>query len=294
MADLLNYQWELDGLVFGMDCPVDHEADSDPGSYSWRTNDTPSPMGDGSRTGIDLIDPQTWNFKLFTNADSEEGAMAALSAIAKVWRGDGVRKTAGEVLPLRYKLAGRTRRVYGRPGRFAAPLGPSFHSGAILITSDFRCVSELYFDDTEESIEFGSDLPTTGGFTAPFTTPLTTTLQAADRPNSFSVGGDLATPGIFEFTGPRTDAYIDIDGTFQIQLNGEIPFGTTVIVDTRPWKMSITRQDGAGMGNLLSRRTRLPSIPRLTPGVHTATLGGTDPTGLSRGRVKWRKAYPSV
>lgn len=292
-APLRDYQWELGGLVFGYDCAVDHEADSDPGSYSWRTQDTPSPTGDATVMGRDLIEPGTWNFKLFTNSDDDREALAELAKIAKVWRGDDVRGKPGEVMALRYGLGGRVRRVYGRPRRFAAPLTTELVSGLIRITSDFKTVSELFFDDIEESIPVTAIAPTTGGFEAPFETPLTTENQLATRPHTFTVYGDQSTPMVVDFHGPSDDAFLEIDGERLIQLTGHIPPGVTITVDARPWKMSVYRNDGAGVAGMLHRRSRLPRL-LLTPGVHQATYGGYDETGASSATVKWRRAYPSV
>lgn len=296
MTDLLNEQWELGDVVFGSGMPIDSEAQSSPGTYTWRTQDDSSPVGDGGRTGIDLIDPGSWNFQLFTNMEDEIGALEELARLALAWRADEVRKESGEVVPLRYRMANRTRRVYGRPRRFEAPLDNRLFGGYVPITCDFKTVSELFYSDEEYvSPEVGSLLPTTGGFTAPIVTPLTTETADVVRPYEFTVGGVMPTPYVlYEFTGPRTDAYLDVDGEYQVILKGTIPLGTTIIVDTRPWRMSIYRQDGGGMGNMLSRRTRLASLPALRPGYHTVSLGGSDPSGLSRARVRWREANPSV
>lgn len=294
-AALLNYQWELGDTVFGYDCPVDHEADSEPSSYSWRTQDQPNPSRDGTSMGTDLIEPGTWNFKLFTNCDGEDSALAALQQIALEWRADDVRKTAGAVKPLRYKLNNRTRRVYGRPRRFTAPLGATFHSGAIMITSDFQTVSELYFDDDEQSINVGSVEPTTGGLLAPLSEPLTTELTSATRQHQAFIGGVLPTPFWVTFYGPSTNAFLEIDGVRVVQLRGSVAAGTgnAVTIDARPWIMSAYLPDGSGAANLLSPRYRLPGL-QLKPGDHQFTYGAIDPTQSSYATVRWRGAYPTV
>lgn len=292
-ADLLDYQWELGDLVFGVDRQIGHEADATPGTYTWRTRDTPSPIGDATAFGRDLIEPGTWAFKLFTDMHDAASALAVLEQAALQWRGDSVRSTPGEAMPLRYRLAGRTRVVYGRPRRFDAPLDNRLASGYVAITSDFKMASELYFDDIERNIPVLAIAPTTGGFTAPFTTPITTEEQLATRPNQFTVDGVMPTPGIFEFTGPSSDAFIEIDGDMRIQLTGTIPVGITVTVDARPWVMSAYRSDGAGVAGMIHRRTRLPRL-LLAPGSHQATYGGYDETGASSARIRWRPAHPSV
>jgi hypothetical protein len=289
---LQNYQWELDGVAFGADCPVDHEADSEPSSYSWRSQDTSNPSRDGMTPGKDLIEPGAWNFKLFTNCESEGEALDALQDLATVWRGDSVRKTPGAVLPLRYRLNSRTRRVYGRPRRFTAPLGPTLTGGAIMITSDFQTVSEMYFDDIEQSITVGRVAPATGGLLPPLASPLSTQLSSATRPNTVTIGGALPTPFWVEFAGPSTDAFLDIDGIRVIQIRGDIG-AESITVDARPWIMSAYRADGTGMAHLLHPRFRLPGL-ELKPGSHQFTYGAVDFTGSSSAKVSWRGAYPSV
>lgn len=294
MTDLTNYQWELGGLVFGDGMPIDHEADSDPGSYAWRTQDGASPVGDANTFGRDLIEPGTWNFKLFTNVEEERDALAQVEIAAHVWRGNDVRGTVGKVMELRYARGGRTRRVYGRPRRFAYTHDNRMLSGFIPITCDFKMASELYFDDAEDSTSLmGFQSVTTGGFEAPFETPLTTDEAAASGAEVFTVGGIEDTPMMVDFTGPISDAFVEIDGSLRVQLAGTIPYGVTVTVDARPWVNSIYRDDGASVPSLLSTRTRLPRL-RLAPGDHTAIFGGIDETGLARAKVRWRKAYPSV
>lgn len=290
--ELRSNQFELDGLVFGANVPIDVE-EFTPGSYGTRSQDTSSPIGDGNSFGRDYFEPDAWSFKLFTNVEDEVEALALRSQIAQVWRGDDVRTRPGAVLPLRYSLGGRTRIVYGRPRRFDAPIDTRMYGGFIAITCDFKLASELTFDDAERSVSIRATAPTIGGFSFPVTFPLITEATLATRPNSFIVDTEQPTPMLVDFTGPSTDAFLEIDGVRVIQLTGDIPPGITLTVDARPWVMSVYRSDGSGVGGMLSRRTRLPRL-LLTPGPHQATYGGYDPTGASSAAVRWRKAYPSL
>lgn len=293
---LLNYQWELDGVVFGADCPVEHEANAAPSGYTRRTQDTPNPARDGKSLGIDLFDPTAWGFQLFTNGTDEGSALTALAELATAWRADDIRQVTKAVMPLRYRLNNRTRRVYGRPNRWEAPLGPEFHGGKIPITCDFNTVSELFFDDDEDSITVGSVEPKTGGLLAPLSAPLSTELSSATRDHTADVGGLLSTPFWVKFYGPSTDAYLEIDGVRVIQLRGSLPSGESeaVVVDARPWIMAVYRDsDGAGRSDLMHPRFRLPKL-LLKPGSHQFTYGATDPTGSSYAKVSWRGAHPTV
>lgn len=292
-VELLNYQWELGGVVFGYDCAVDHESDVAPPEYSPRTEDQQNPFSDGMTPGIDLFEPGSWQFKLFTNAEDEGTALESLAELRQVWRGDAYRKLPGEATELRYRLSNRTRVVYGRPRRFSAPLGVEYLSGRIPITADFQTVSELFFDAAEQSIPVGLQQPTTGGFTAPFTTPLTTDSSPVNMPYTLEVGGELPTPTLVDFIGPLDSTGLLIDGEPYIRFQEDIPAGVTVTVDARPWVTAVYRQDGAPIAGWLSPRSRMPAM-QLEPGFHTATLLGSSPTGLGRAQVRWRGAHPSL
>lgn len=293
VAELRNYQWELGGVVFGYDCPVEHESDVAPPEYSPRTEDQQNPFSDGMTPGIDFFEPGSWQFKLWTDEETEGGALAALAQLKMAWRGDAYRKEPGQATGLRYRLADRTRVVYGRPRRFSAPLATQYLFGRIDITADFQTVSELFFDDFEDYIEVGHKEPTTGGFTAPFTFPLTSEEGAATAPYTFAVGGELPTPALVDFVGPLDSTGLLIDGEPFIAFQQDIPAGVTVTVDARPWVTAVYRADGAPVAGLLSPRSRMPAM-QLEPGVHTATLLGSSPTGTGRAKVRWRGAHPSI
>lgn len=293
MADLANFQWELGGFVFGLDAPIQHEADASPGTYTWRTQDSQSPGRDANSFGRDLIEPGTWAFRLFTDMQNEAGALETLEELGDIWRGDGVRETSGAVMPLRYRLAGRTRVCYGRPRRFDYTLDNQFMTGYVPITADFKLASELYFDDFESYIDVGFLAPTTGGFEVPFETPLTTEMTGVHVPYSFSVGGRKPTPMVMDFHGPLTNASLQIDGVYVVQFQNDIPADTVVTIDARPWVSSIYREDGEGVAGLLSPLSRMPDM-KLSPGMHVATLGGASPTGTGKCRIRWRGAYPTV
>lgn len=293
-VELQDYQWELGGVVFGFDCPVEHESDVAPPAYAVQSDDQAIPGFDGRSMGQDTFEPGAWQFKLFTNCDDERTARTELARLAKAWRGDTYRKEPNSVTGLRYRLGGETRVVFGRPRRFEAPLGLEYLGGRIPITADFQTVSELFFDDFESYIDVSFREPTTGGFVTPVTAPLQTAeTRLSNGPFGFFVGGELATPTAVSFTGPLDDAGLEIDGEPYIMFQQDIPAGVTITVDARPWVNSVVRSDGGGAAGYLSPRSRMPKM-LLEPGLHSATLLGSTPTGAGSARVRWRGAHPSV
>jgi hypothetical protein len=297
-ATLLNYQWELGGVVFGADCPVDHESDVSPAYSGRRTDDQANPLADGINMGQEFMDPGVWQFKLFTNCSSEAEALDALAELAVAWRADDIRRLTGAaantVTTLRYRLADRVRCVFGRPRKFDAPLGVEYLGGNIKITADFQTVDDRYFDDFESYLDVNFREPITGGFTSDFTAPVSTDdTGVTNGPFVFMVGGRLATPTAVDFIGPLDAPGLEIDGEPYIQFNQDIPANTTYTVDARPWVNSVLRSGGGGAAGALSPRSRMPNM-QLAPGAHSATLLGSTPTGTGHARIRWRGAYPTV
>ena len=117
--------FQLGGVDFGGDHPV-QVVGFDPGSGSTRTQDVDVPMGDGRLMGRDFHSAPSWMFDFYTNVWDWAEALALADTVAAVWSGDQVRDTPGEVMPLRYWMANRWRRVYGRPRNFSPPDGGLF------------------------------------------------------------------------------------------------------------------------------------------------------------------------
>ena len=123
MADpvLAAGQFDLGGYTFGGDddAVMVTPGGFDPGVTGWRTQDAENPVRDSVLFGRDRLTPGTWGFSLQTNRLDADGSLAALEAMGGRWRGEAVRTTPGAVMALRYRLGSATRRVYGRPRRWA-------------------------------------------------------------------------------------------------------------------------------------------------------------------------------
>lgn len=302
MADLAEKQWELGGVVFGLDCRVQSDPDIQLPATSGRENDTANPVGDDLFMGRDRRTAGSWAFKLFVDEQEEAAALDALDELATVWDAEDVRTNPGVVMPLRYRLADRVRRVYGRPRRWTAPLSNGLLNGYIAITADFQLTVPLYFDDAEDSVEIGSrPAVSSDGFDVPldgFEAPIDFDGEAAPTYEVLVVRGRKATPATVTFHGPSLNPKLDV-GDWAIQLNTSIPENEEYTVDTRPWSMGLTSKDGTPLpGNIISRSTRLREMtlrcnpdgsPREYSAVHTAS----DTLGQSKVTVRWRNAHVS-
>lgn len=293
MADLLDHQFELDGVPFGIGCSVTVENEGwDTGTADWRTQDEDLPQEDGRLFGQDRLTPPTWAWDLSTDMQDEAGALAALDQIATAWRGDAYRNVPGAVGVLRYRLAGRTRRVYGRPRRFSPSLSNRMLGGYIPITADFALADGVPYDDIEQSITISTVPASTHGFKTPFIFPLSTMRSNGYRQSDFRVGGSFPTWLKVEIHGEIINPVIIIDNAYRIPLRGTIAPDASVILDGRPWVRTAVRNDGVAVPGMLTRGARLANL-KLRPGQHSVALDGITP-GNATARLSWRSAYSSL
>jgi hypothetical protein len=286
-----DYNFSLDGLDFGIGQAITVE-EFDPGSFDLRTQDADNPVGDGKLFGRDWFGPPTWTFGLSVDASDDASALATLSSLAKVWRGDGVRGTPGSVLPLTYQLAGRQRRVYGRPRKWAAPPTNRMLQGYIPVTCDFALADTGIYDETQFS-QIVSIVPATpGGFVTPLVAPIST-LTGGQRSGFVTVTGDLPTWPTIQIRGPIVNPWVGVQGGWRLDFTTNVGANELIQVDPRPWVMSVTRTGGGSAAGTMSPKTRLSDI-QIPTGTTEILFGGTDSTGTARCTVYWRPAWASL
>lgn len=294
MADLQDFQFELDGAMWGIGLPVSVDAGGfDRGSVETISQDSDNPLSDGSMVGRDLVRGETWLWNGHTDQYDVDTALDALEDLETVWANQQRRRVVGDVRALRYRLNGRTRRVYGRPRNFAAPMDNRLLGGMVPITMDFKKVDPLHYDDVEQVVTVQAAASKSSGFTAPFKAPVST-VGATSAARTITVGGRAETAPIIEIKGPGNNAGVVI-GDARVDLVGSLASNDTVVIDCRPWAMSM-RLNGAPVASSrlrLSRRTDLTAV-RLQPGTHTVALLIVDNSGQARATVRWRNANVSI
>lgn len=289
MAELGEKQFELDGVVFGLGCPIEVEASGwTPGQAALRTSDADNPGTDGVRPGRTLKGASTWGFSLYTNAANEDEAWASLAQLAAVWDNE-VRFNPGEVVPLRYRVAGKTRVVYGQPRRWTISPNNASLQGMIQIEADFLVVDPNFYEDELQSMPFtlGAPLELDAGLLVPFIAPFTTAAGAGQRQSSILIGGDAPTPISVTFSGEVSEAAVRIGGWTAALVDPVTP-GDPVTIDGRPWVRSATYRSGGG-AQVSARVTRISKMI-LPPGQHEVIFTGIDPNGQSTVLVSWRNA----
>lgn len=288
--DLLEGQFEVDGVVFGIDCDVQVLEDGwHPGMGDWRTQDVDQPLGDGVTMGRDYQGGATWGFDLFTDSDSAAGARAAAARLKAVWPRTAVRLTPQSYVRLRYKVDTETRCIFGRPRRWTPTPDNRLYGGYLAITADFAAVDSLTYDDFEQTYGVkNTPILASHGLVSPMKSPIRTDYSAGESSGGLLVGGDARTWPVLRFTGGANPG-VTI-GDWKCKLQGSLSTNDTVVVDTRPWVRSSTI-NGALMP--LAKDSRLQEM-YLDPGAYTVTYEQDASASPGNVTVSWRNAHSSL
>lgn len=283
-------QFELGGVLFGKDCPVDITDDGwNPGAGELRVPSDPNPTRSGVRFGRRLRGSALWEFKVFTNLEDEAPAWDALAELKEAWDADEL--DDGGVVPLRYAIAGQTRRVYGQPRRWTPTINNDRIGGKIGAVCDFELIEDTVYEDDEQSVVVPLGLPfdPDAGIITPFIPPVTFDAGSVTRESEVVIGGDKKTPVAITFEGPLTNAMVRIGG-WSAGLVDYVQGGpeNAVTIDGRPWVVAATRRDGGG-ARVDPRNTRISKM-WLPPGAHQVVFTGESSTGAATATVTWRNA----
>lgn len=269
-----------------------------PGSTDWVSQDVQDSQTGVTHFGRDVITGPTWQWQLHVNRSSPEEAIETLDAFRAAWH-ISRRLGPGENVPLRYKVGGRTRRVYGRPRRFEAPPNNKILSGYVPVSVDFKCVDAFTYDDEMKTVSMllGEDFvdpdagDSGGGFVFPLLFPHVS-LPPTRQQVQVEVGGIAETAPIIRFHGPVANPAIVTD-EFTIGLRDYfIPEGQYVEIDCRPWRATALLNGNASVAGMLTRRTRLTQV-RFWPGRFEARYLGSS-SGSSLCEISWAPASESL
>lgn len=299
MSDIAEMQFELlpseaasDGFVFGIGAEVSvDDGGFLPGGHDWFTQDSENPTRGTTAFGRDHLRGPTWAWNLHVNRQDKYEAVDTLDRFATAWLARDVVGRVGAVVPIRYRLANRVRRVYGRPRRYDAPPSNLIMGGYVPVTVDFKCVDALIYADEEKSLTLSLQQGSEGGFAFPVTFPVQT-LPVGTYLDQVVVGGNAPTHPIVRFNGPVTDPSLETDD-WSLSLSMEIPAGQYVVIDTRPWALSAMLNGTSSVAGFLGRRQWLSRVA-FTPGRHEMLFRGTSATGGAQCLITWRDANDSI
>lgn len=301
MTELKDYQFEIlpdaeasNGFVFGIGAAVSlNDGGFDPGEKDALVQDSQNTRRGVRGFGRDVSGAATWAWESHTDQDSPETAVDVLEDMSAAWSPYSA-EDPDWITAVRYRLAGRTRRVFGRPRRYAAPPTNLILSGYVPVTHDFACIDSFTYDDIESAatIPYSSAVEG-GGFSFPTTFPVVTQVSEGSGEQQISVGGNARAYPIIRLNGPWTNPEIRT-GAWTLKWKGTIPPSGWLEIDARPWRLTVLDQDGASQVGGLARTTWLEDIwfaPKSSPHL---TLGGSAPAGNAQAEVRWRNTWTSI
>lgn len=255
-----------------------------------RTSDTPWPLRSGARPGAEYLDAGSITMTMVTpfGINDAPAADAAVGRFLSAWR-RGLREAPGTLTPLLVEAHGKSRIVYGRPGRVSPPI-PGSHGldqGIAEIVAEFRVLDPIVYAPDPTGVTLSVIPKSLGGIIAPIVTPVTTTMTSGVEYRILTVPGDAPAPLRATFHGPAKDPAVTIDGV-EVGIAGSLQYDEDVVVDGRD--RTVTFSDGRPASARLSRRSRLDRIS-LDPGEHEISFTATDRTGTARVTVEATPAY---
>ncbi|MEU1221250.1 hypothetical protein [Streptomyces microflavus] len=262
--------------------------------------DTPMPRRDGVRLGQDFKSTATLTFEIgvdtvdaATTQHGRHGAnLDAVSRIMQAWDGEAVRRRFGTPAVLRTTQGGRARRFYGRPRKIAAAASRLTRQGHTPVIASFLSLDGVAYDDTEQVLRVDINPPPHRGLVGPLTTPLRMVGAGATKvPGEAVVGGTKPAWPVITIYGPISQPACEVVGRWKAALDLTLGVGERVIIDTRPWALTVLRNGSASVAGKLTRSSPLLPDMRLAPGRSDFVLRGSDVTGLAYMTVAWRDAY---
>lgn len=284
----------LDGFVFGIGGEVSvDDGGFAPGTTEWLTQDSQNGRRGNNAFGRDVLTGPTWAWSSHVNREDVFEAVDTLERFSAAWRPQDLMETPGAVTAVRYKLAGRVRRVYGRPRRFDAPPTNLIDVGYVPVTHDFQAFDAFTYDDIESTTTITLSTSGGGGFVLPASAPLQTLPSSESSERQVVVGGSARTYPVVRFNGPWTNPTLVTD-SWTLSLDTNIAANDWIEVDARPWKLTVLRKSGASAAGALSRRTWLEDIyfqPNSRPNL---LLRGSSSSGGASCAVAWRNTWHSI
>lgn len=301
MRELKEMQFEIlptdnadEGVPFGIGLDVSVDAEGfQPGGPEWYTEDSENPMNGSTAFGRDHLLGPSWQWAAHVNRDSTETAVESLGDLAAAWRAPLIRDEPGAVLAIRYQLAGRTRRVFGRPRNFVYNPTNLLLGGYCPVSANFKCADANVYDDIEDvavlalEVEGDSD----GGLILPTILPFNT-LPPGKQEGQISVGGDTETYPIIRFEGPVVDPGLEC-AEWAINLDLTLAEGEWVEVDTRPWVQTVMFNGSTSVAGAMGRRQWLSRM-KFKPGNRDLAFRGSAGAAGATCEVRWRSAWTSI
>ncbi len=293
MADLVqDYTFELNGVQFGRHKSifVDPEGFT-PGDASLQLATAAHPSEHGTLPGRDFRGSATWGFDLHVDQSDPATALVALAELREAWWNEETEDTPGAFDTLRYRLAGRTRRVYGRARRWTPTLNNTLMSGHVAVTADFEVMDPFFYDDVIQRVPVSyTGAPPVAGIQAPLTAPLIGQGQGNEQYGVVEIGGTRPTWIIVTFKKSQVNPWVQLGG-WRLQLNDTLSSDDEVVADSRPLARSILRN---GTGRVRMSNTSRLGAMKLPPGRYALGYGALAADSSASVEVSWYNAHKSI
>lgn len=295
-------QFQLGTTVFGDETIYPCEP-PEFGPADLTINDVPRPGLDGLRIGRETRQGRTLTFQIGVlghgnGRPSTDVLFDRLAALEREWNFEGpdglyqYRAFPQLVLPLTYRRGGVSRRVYGRPRRFA-PVYPDTMAQWIDVTCDYQTIDHYSYSESVYYTTVGTVSVSKAGLRAPIRTPIRLISTTSPiNPNPIQVGGTAPAWLRFYIFGPISQPVIEVGNAFKIELKVDIKYDEWVLIDPTPWGQLVRRgTDAANLAGYLSWTTPRLSQMKVAPGSYRIKLTGNDPTGTAYVYIDWRNVF---
>lgn len=259
----------------------------DIGSPDITAQDSDLPGTDGTAVGQDTHGAVTIGLSFGVDGPDPDTVRARRAMLGRWWNAARVRTTAGALVEL---VSDTGRSAFGRPRELAnAAVRLTDSPPRIDVEANFRQTDPLWYGP-EQSITVPLALAQGGGLKSPLKSPLVARGYTT-RANTFTVGGEEPTWGVYVVRGPILNPVVEVAGVLRFAAAVSLAYDEWLTIDTRPGQRSVLR-NGQRIA-ALSRTSTSLAAAALPPGGHTITLSGSSSTGNPSATLMWRDAHPT-
>lgn len=267
----------------------------DAGTHTIDENQVPNPRRHGTRFGREYYRGMVITFvgDIWTVRTDMGDSVAAFDELAKLrgaFKPVELLTGPGMITALRMRRAGRTRRVYGRPGQLSATDGRGSR-GWIPWQGSFRCIDQNFYDDAEYSEIFPLIPTEDGGLTGPLIGPLIASGNG-EANGLLIIRGDKPTWLTTRIYGPIANPVVTANN-WSYHMPITLAYDEYVTIDPTPWNRKVRKSDGSNYSGKFDAASKPLSGMLLPPGPNSIYLQGTDLTATSKLEVFWRDVYSS-
>ncbi|MET8585737.1 hypothetical protein ABZX39_33440 [Streptomyces collinus] len=293
--ELIDYQYDLGGVVIGAGTPVNVIEVTGLGRPSVRDSDVDQPSMDGQFAGPDYFTGRQVQFdaaiKIPGNPAACHDVIASLQAVTDA---APVRLVGGQGMTLRIKRPGRPVKSLTVRARKLDPEYKQVIHGYVPLDMEFLAHDPTFYADADSATEIPLGWLTGGGFAAPVVAPIFVQdgTIAADKPGWVTNAGTTDTWPIIRITGPCANVTIThvASGRSLALPTLNLAAGRWIEIDTRPGYRTVTWDNGGNASTYLSPSSRI-DLFSLPPGTSEMRWTAFDATNSARMRLTWRDAY---